>query len=235
MHPPSPTNLCDFPYYESKDNDFVQHHTTLPLSIKTTTRLPRMKVDPIKLHRATNIIDNLADNDTDEWIEACESYYTIADIGLSGSVFIAAKSSTNPTNLANTGANCCMTPNLMSLHSIELLCKPITVGVAVKGDKDPTYSQCTHVGSLPVLCDDGSHIHTADAFTTHLHRIPSFLRKPSLTLPTTSTHGNKRDVNLECLELSNLLEPLLLKPSLFFNTMASITAVLVFIRFLKKK
>jgi hypothetical protein len=158
MRPPSPTNLCDFPYYDIQDDECKQQHLSLPLSVKTTTILPRFKNDPDFSHDYLSTPS--INNDTEPRIEHCERYHVIADLGLSHRAFIASKSSARPSHLADTGANCCMTPDMALLQSVETLLEPITVGVAIVGTHDPTYSQCTHIGFLPVLCDDGSHILT---------------------------------------------------------------------------
>ena len=160
MRPPSPTNLCDFPYYELHGDEFLHQHISLPLSFNTTTWLPRIKVNRADLLETTHQTHHMNENEENSQIGACESYYSIADIGLTNHAFIASKSSVNPTHLADTGANCCMTPNLSSLRDVETLLEPITVGVAVMNDKNPTYAQCTHIGVLPVPCDDGSQILT---------------------------------------------------------------------------
>ena len=160
MHPPSPTNLCDFPYYEFQGVEFLHQHISLPLSLNTTTRLPCIKVNQADLQETTIRTQHL--NETEDYarIEARESYHSISDIGLTNHAFIAAKSTVEPSHLADTGANCCMTPNLSTLRDVETLLEPITVGVAVMNDENPTYAQCTHIGVRPVLCNDGSQILT---------------------------------------------------------------------------
>jgi hypothetical protein len=103
--PPSPTNLCDFPYYEYQNDTITKRHASLPLLMKTTTRLPRFTVSSNEqtiLDHNHSTDDIITDN-----VELCESYFAIADIGLSGHVFIAAKSNINTQHLADTGANCC--------------------------------------------------------------------------------------------------------------------------------
>jgi hypothetical protein len=160
MRPPSPTNLCDFPYYDFQGDEFLHQHMSLPLSFNTTTRLPRIKVNRADLQETTLRTPHMSDTEDNSQIEACESYYSIADIGSTNHAFIASKLNMDPSHLADTGANCCMTPNLSSLRDVETLLEPITVGVAVMNDKNPTYAQCTHIGVLPVLCDDGSQILT---------------------------------------------------------------------------
>jgi hypothetical protein len=119
-----------------------------------------MKVSQTDLRETTIQTQDSNEIDNEDWIESCESYYAIADIGFANHAFIATKSSFDSSYLANTGANCCMTPNLLSLQSVEPLREPITVGVAVIRDKNPTFALCTHIGVLPVLCDDGSQILT---------------------------------------------------------------------------
>ena len=116
--PPSPTNLCDFPYYECQNDEIFQQHTSLPLSMRTTTSLPRMKVNQTTLRDMINQTQDFDDIDKEEWIESCESYYAIADIGLAKHSFIAMKSSIDPSHLADTGVNCCMTPNLSANQAL---------------------------------------------------------------------------------------------------------------------
>jgi hypothetical protein len=53
MRPPSPTNLCDFPYYDFQGDEFLHQHMSLPLSFNTTTRLPRIKVNRADLKETT--------------------------------------------------------------------------------------------------------------------------------------------------------------------------------------
>jgi hypothetical protein len=160
--------------------------------MKTTTRLPQFKAIPDK---QTMLVQNHPTDDTTTGsVELCESYSAIADIGLSGHVFIAAKSNINSQHLADTGANCCMTPNLASLQSVETLREPITVGVAVMGNSDPTLSQCTHVGLLPVPCDDGSHILTKcfyNPFASDTITSPKAIIDTSNTFHTLKQTGRK--------------------------------------------
>jgi hypothetical protein len=63
--------------------------------------------------------------------------------------------------MADEGANCSMTNNLSLLRNVKNLLNPIQVGVAVDAQgTDVTYSTCTQIGNLTIMCTDGSIITT---------------------------------------------------------------------------
>lgn len=91
-------------------------------------------------------------------ISEVTTYSVIADMGTYGRTFQLHKmAAVTKRNLADTGANCCMTANLAALSDVTLLPQPIIVGLAVTGkDVVSSSNECTHVGKLTIQCDDGS-------------------------------------------------------------------------------
>lgn len=89
------------------------------------------------------------------------TYSVIADIGTYGRTFILNAAKADKGDLADSGANCCMTANMNLLANIRPLKHPIIIGLAVCNDGlVSSSSECTHIGDLTVKCDNG------DSFTT---------------------------------------------------------------------
>ena len=85
----------------------------------------------------------------------------VADMGTYARTFIISKCATAcQDKLADSGANCCMTADLKAMKNVTKLPIPITIGLAVTGDTTNIQgTECTHVGELPIQCDDGTSIY----------------------------------------------------------------------------
>jgi hypothetical protein len=132
--PPSPTDICDFPYFdiENDDRDFKLKPTTTKL-------LPRFQVNRTELETYTNYVHQTQEN-LDDWddsecrVSKVTTYSIVADIGTFGKTFKVCKAVKSRGDLADSGANCCMTANLAALSEVTKLVHPIIVGLAVTDD-----------------------------------------------------------------------------------------------------
>ena len=139
------------------------------LTPSTETKLPRFRVNRLDLEGIRQKVD-LADEtewtwgeEEEEWSppESVETYNVIADIGTYGKTFKINKVASMRGELADSGANCSMTANLAALKNLTKLPEPIIIGLAISNDGAAmSSSECTHIGDLPVRCDDGSSITT---------------------------------------------------------------------------
>jgi hypothetical protein len=156
--PPSPSNICDFPYFEPcwlEDQSLA-----VPVMAKTTTMLPRVVSDRDTMDWTTACLQSDDERELEELQEPQVIVYNvIAGIGMSGRAMVLNKMEKG--GLADTGANCSMTANWSALSNIQQLIQPILVGLAVSNDSNITNAaECTHVGDYPVQCDDGTTIYT---------------------------------------------------------------------------
>eukprot|EP00986_Skeletonema_menzelii_P015723 scaffold12494_cov159-Skeletonema_menzelii.AAC.1 len=82
--------------------------------------------------------------------------YHSRTIGLPGDARVCSIWKATPKQLADTGANICLTDDLGLLHDVSPVA-PITIGVAIAGnpESDPDLIQCTQMGYLPLPLLDG--------------------------------------------------------------------------------
>jgi hypothetical protein len=165
--PASPTNICDFPYFDLDETkqSVQQEVLNLPILPTTTSRLPKLTVN-------RTIIDSLQaelatyQRDSDQWDESekaeqVSTYNIIADVGTYGKTFVVSKTvQVDGAKLMDSGANCSMTADISKLTNLRKLDQPIVIGVAVNDNGDSSANECTHIGDLQVKCDDGSTIST---------------------------------------------------------------------------
>jgi hypothetical protein len=125
--PPSPTNICDFPYFnlEPPDVDYK-------LCPRSTTTLPKFSVNKLNLDELQRSVDLTQDtmNDWDDdevRVSEVMTYSVIADIGTYGRTFQLNSTQTNRGDLADSGANCSMTANLSLLDNVKQLQQPIII------------------------------------------------------------------------------------------------------------
>jgi hypothetical protein len=89
------------------------------------------------------------------------TYSVVANIGTYGRTFIIQSAKADKGELADSGANCCMTTNINLLSNIRQLKNPITIGLAVSNDGIvSSTSECTHIGDLSIKCDNGETFST---------------------------------------------------------------------------
>jgi len=157
--PPSPTNVCDYPYFEYEDNAY-KYSDGLRLEVSTRNKLPRIKrtISDLSIQNMTS-----TEEEEQEFITSVVTESLVADIGSQGYKISCNRMDreSDRGKMADTGANCSMTNNLSLLRNVTDLLNPIQVGVAVdaKGT-DVMYSTCTKVGELTITCTDGSTINT---------------------------------------------------------------------------
>jgi hypothetical protein len=105
--PPSPTNICDFPYFKLLDGSIDLEKFTLALS--TESKLPKFKVSKSKLKELQHQV-NYADEQLGEWdgydeevmlLEVTE-YSVIADIRTYGRTFKIAQANMERGSLADS-------------------------------------------------------------------------------------------------------------------------------------
>jgi hypothetical protein len=90
--PPSPTNICDFPYFNLKPSD-----SNYKLNPRSTWTLPKFSVTHANLHQIQQEIQ-LTEENIDEWdddelrVSEIMSYSVIADVGKYGRTFKINKS-----------------------------------------------------------------------------------------------------------------------------------------------
>ena len=172
--PPSPTSISDFPFYELKGG---VDRMKFAISPSTEHRVPRFKANKMELNKITRNVD-LADETQFNWDQfdeedysipaSVETYTVIADMGTYGRTFRINKTKPNRGELADSGANCSMTPNISALRNITKLRHPIIIGLAITDDGTKTSSsECTHIGDLPVVVDDGTTFTTKCFYNPH--------------------------------------------------------------------
>lgn len=220
--PPSPSNICDFPYFEPcwlEDQSLA-----VPVMAKTTTMLPRV----------------VSDRDTMDWTTACLQsddervleelqepqvivYNVIVGIGMSGRAMVLNKMEKG--GLADTGANCSMTANWSALSNIQQLIQPILVGLAVSNDSNITNAaECTHVGDYPVQCDDGTTIYTKCFYNPNAS--DTIISPQSLIDSSPRFHTwNRLDESVDSLANYDLWDRMMLKQSPCTKPMACTTAI----------
>ena len=149
--PPSPTNICDFPYFDLEPPD-----VDYKLSTRPTTILPKFSVNKLDLDKLRRHVDLTQDN-VDDWdddevrVNEVATYSVIADIGTYGRTFTLNAAKVDRGDLADSGANCSMTANLSLLENVQKLKQPIIIGLAVSSDGSiSSSSECTHIGELRI-------------------------------------------------------------------------------------
>jgi len=169
--PRSPTAVTDFPKCID-DPTCVSLTEHLRLRVSTTTVLPQIPTLPDQLANTVNAIQQIQDG----WLDHTSSPPTqvmaptlVADIGTFGHTYSQKRIlDVNEGKMTDSGANCCMSNNWKLLENIELLPHPIQVGIALeKADSTAEMTACTHVGTLPIECDDGQIIHTPCFYNPH--------------------------------------------------------------------
>lgn len=132
--PPLPTNICDFPYFELEPPN-----ADYKLQLQSTTILPQFSVGRAELDRLKCSVSQtkkeLKDWDDDKCrVSEVTTYSVVADIGAYGRAFVVQLAKADRGDLADLGANCCMTANINLLTNIHPLKNPITIGLAVSND-----------------------------------------------------------------------------------------------------
>jgi hypothetical protein len=132
--PPLPTNICDFPYFELEPPN-----ADYKLQLRSTTILPQFSVGRAELDRlkcsVSQTKEELKDWDDDKCrVSEVTTYSVVADIGAYGRAFVVQLAKADRGDLADLGANCCMTANINLLTNIHPLKNPITIGLAVSND-----------------------------------------------------------------------------------------------------
>jgi hypothetical protein len=168
--PMSPTNIFDFPYFEldgQNNNEVTQEILNLPILPSTTSRLPRLAVNRAEISQIKEQVEETMefhgyeDKREDGRVSQVSKYNVIADVGTYGKTFIVSKAAKiNGNKLLDSGANCSMTADITLLQNLQKLDQPIVIGLAITEDGETSATECTHVGDLEVLCDDGSTITT---------------------------------------------------------------------------
>jgi hypothetical protein len=168
--PMSPTNICDFPYFELEgqhNNEVTQEIWNLPLLPSTTSRLPRLAVNRAEISNIKEQVEDTMDFESyesekeDDRVSQVSKYNIIADVGTYSKTFIVSKAARiNGNKLMDSGANCSMTADKSLLQNIQKLDQPIVIGLAITEEGETSATECTHVGDLEVQCDDGSTITT---------------------------------------------------------------------------
>ena len=164
--PPSPTNVCDYPYYD-QDRDAYKYSEGLWLDVSSKHKLPRIKrtVSDLRPHNSEEEAE-----EESALITSVVTESLVADIGVFAPSVICNRLATGNGvgKMADSGANCSMTNNLTLLKNVRQLLKPIQVGVAVdaKGT-DMSYATCNMIGDLTITCKDGSTISTQCFYNPH--------------------------------------------------------------------
>jgi hypothetical protein len=127
--PPSPTNICDYPYFDHDDNTY-KYSDGLCLDVSTRNRIPRIK------RTVSDLNIQIKDSEEEEELEFITSIVTeslVADIGTRGHTISCNRldKGRDRGKMADTGANCSMTNNLSLLRNVKNLLNLIQVGVAV--------------------------------------------------------------------------------------------------------
>jgi hypothetical protein len=146
---PSPTNICNFPYFELDGSIDREKFTLAP---STESKLPKFKVKKSDLKEQQHQV-NYADEQLREWdgfegkvlLSEVTEYSVIADIGTYSRTFKIARATTERDSLVvDSGANCSMTANLSALTNIQRLKDSITIGLAVSNDDNITARRNVH-------------------------------------------------------------------------------------------
>lgn len=161
---PSPTNVCDFPYFDiDDDNKIIQQQQNIDVYSDNCTILPKIRATRTEINKIIDDIDCYMEEESVANTVATEvtTYNIVADMGTYARTFIISKCATAcQDKLADSGANCCMTADLKAMKNVTKLPIPITIGLAVTGDTTNIQgTECTHVGELPIQCDDGTSIY----------------------------------------------------------------------------
>lgn len=161
---PSPTNVCDFPYFDiDDDNKIIQKQQNIDVYSDNCTILPKIRATRTEINKIIDDIDCYMEEESVANTVATEvtTYNIVADMGTYARTFIISKCATAcQDKLADSGANCCMTADLKAMKNVTKLPIPITIGLAVTGDTTNIQgTECTHVGELPIQCDDGTSIY----------------------------------------------------------------------------
>ena len=162
QRPQSPTGINEFPFEEID----MEKYNVFDINHKTTNILPRFRTNKVAIQQ---IVDEV--KLTDEYVRedpirdidfanGVISYTVVADIGTFGRTFKMNRCEVHKKGgLSDTGANCCMTADKTILRNLRELDTPMLIGVAVTHDGPITSSaECTHVGDLPIYCDNGDEI-----------------------------------------------------------------------------
>lgn len=167
--PPSPSNVCDFPYFQpvTEQNNSEEDNNAIPVKPTPTRILPavpttRTALD-LAVHSMSLEMDAVWEDIPPQQVNV---YDEIAGMGTYGRHPVIHRATGG--SLANTGANCSMTAHFETLENVVQLTKPIVIGLAVgsNGSLQET-AQCTHVGDYPITCDDGSTIYTRCFFNSN--------------------------------------------------------------------
>ena len=169
--PMSPTAVTDFPKCHN-DPTCILLTNHLRLQVSTTTILPQISTLPDQLAHTTNAIQQTRDGRQESTPSPPTQVMAptlVADIGTFGHTYAQKRIvDVREGKMADSGANCCMTNNWKLLENIELLPLPIQVGITLeKVDSTAEMTACTHVGTLPIECDDGHIIHTPCFYNPH--------------------------------------------------------------------
>lgn len=132
------------------------------MSTRSTYHLPKFSTNKATLDLIQSEICTTQE-EFDDWddnqvlVLEVTTYSVIANIGTYGETFIINKSQSNSGDLADSGANCLMTANILLLRNVRQLRQPIIIGLAVRNTGSvSSSSECTHIGNLTIKCDDGS-------------------------------------------------------------------------------
>ena len=129
--PPSPVDLCDFPYLDLAPPTYATSHIEPP-----------------------SVADDMPQGD-----QVVHLKCSVRTIGLSGPKDVFPKlfrlnQLEQDDVMADTGANSCMADSELHLVNCRDI-KPVRIGLALKSSGPATNYTCSHMGYLPMTREDG--------------------------------------------------------------------------------